>query len=119
MEAKAGGKVNESKPPMGQVELTELIRAAAQGGVETFDVTVPLADAKTINMIERQAEVVSREYAMDATPPTVTLRAKIGRRQLAAIRSAGATIAAATLDGKQVKLAGRRRNPDEVETWGR
>ena len=28
-------------------------------------------------------------------------------------------LAMTTLDGKQVKLAGRRRNPDEVETWGR
>jgi GTP-binding protein HflX len=107
-----------AKPPLGQRELTELIRAAAQGGVETLDVTVPLSDAKTINMIERQAEVISREYSMEAKPPTVTLRARIGKRQLAAIRSAGARIAAATTDGKQIKLPAHRRNPDEVPTWG-
>lgn len=107
-----------AKPPLGQRELTELIRAAAQGGVETLDVTVPLSDAKTINMIERQAEVIGREYSMDAKPPTVTLRARIGKRQLAAIRSAGARIAAATTDGKQIKLPAHRRNPDEVPTWG-
>jgi 50S ribosomal subunit-associated GTPase HflX len=109
------------KPPCwhaGQQAITDLVRETMQGGIETFDVVVPLADAKTINMIERQGEILAREYAMDASPPTVRLRAKIGRRQLAQLRSAGARLAATTQKGGAVDLT-FRPDPDARATWGR
>ncbi|MFO0832016.1 MAG: GTPase HflX [Phycisphaerales bacterium] len=103
--------------PMGQEELRQVVMAHAQGGVETFDVTVPLEDAKTISLIERQGQVVSREYAMDAAPPTVTLRARIGRRQLAALKSAGARLDLADERGERVHLSPDRE--EEKTGWGR
>ena len=109
------------KPPCwhaGQQAITDLVRETMQGGIETFDVVVPLADAKTINMIERQGEILAREYAMDASPPTVRLRARIGRRQLAQLRSAGARLAATTQKGGAVDLT-FRPDPDARATWGR
>lgn len=102
--------------PTGQEELRRLVLEYAQGGVETFDVTVPLEDAKTISLIERQGHVVARDYAMDAKPPTVTLRAKIGRRQLAALKSAGARLELADERGERVVLS---TPTDQASGWGR
>jgi GTPase len=103
---------------LGHRELIELVRAAAQGGVETFDVRVAMGDAKTISLIERQGEVLSRDYDTEATPAMVTLRARIGRRQLTAIKSAGAVISAATSDGKLVSLGSVRPQPTRRGRWG-
>ncbi len=89
---------------LGHEELRVLVLAHAQGSVETFDVTVPLKDSKTISLIERQGEVLTRDYAMDAMPPTVRLRAKIGRRQLAMLKSSGAQIHLADREGAAVTL---------------
>ncbi|HEX2837578.1 MAG TPA: GTPase HflX [Phycisphaerales bacterium] len=102
--------------PTGQEELRRLVLEYAQGGVETFDVTVPLEDAKTISLIERQGQVLSRDYAMDAKPPTVTLRARIGRRQLAALKSAGARLELADERGERVVLSTAL---DQASGWGR
>jgi GTP-binding protein HflX len=100
--------------PLGQEELRHLVLEHAQGGVDVFDVTVPLEDARTISLIERQGQVVSREYAMEAQPPTVTLRARIGRRQLTALKSAGARLDLADERGERVDLA-----PSRDAGWGR
>lgn len=105
---------------LGHKEIHSLVLDAAQGGVDTFDVVVPLADAKTISLIERQGEVLGRDYEMDATPPHVRLRAKIGRRQLAQLKSAGAKLSATTSEGKALDLSPvTREDPDAKPTWGR
>ena len=72
----------------GQV-LEDLIRFAARGEVRELEITVPLADAKTIHTIENRAEVIDRAYD---EPGTVTLTARIGLRQLDQLRSAGAQL---------------------------
>lgn len=105
-------------PGLGHAELIELVRAAAQGGVETFDVRVAMSDAKTISLIERHGQVLQRDYDTDATPAMVTLRARIGRRQLAAIKSAGASLTAATMDGAAVALGSVRRQATAKARWG-
>lgn len=102
----------------GHEEVVALVRAVAQGGLETLDVTVPLADARTISLIERQGQVHERRYSMDATPATVTLRATIGRRQLAALQSAGARLRALTTDGKAITLQPNRPELDRTPGWG-
>lgn len=110
-----GRKVPDSIPlcslpvpdALGQAALGDLVRAAAMGDVKVFDVTVPLADAKTISIIENRGEVLDRTY--DETH--VTLRARIGTRQLAMLRSAGARLDAATTDGQRVEIAPHRADP--------
>jgi GTP-binding protein HflX len=82
--------------------LTDLVRESARGQVETFDVTVPLADSKTIHLIETRGTVTDRRY--DTALHTVTLRANIGRRQLAQLRSNGAKLQLATTNGEAVHL---------------
>jgi GTP-binding protein HflX len=88
----------------GHDELITLVRAAVMGDVQELDVTLPLSDAKTISVIEKQAQVFDRRYDTD----TVTLRAKIGTRQLAMLKSAGARIEAATIDGRSLAIGGLR-----------
>ncbi|MFZ4576400.1 MAG: GTPase, partial [Phycisphaerales bacterium] len=88
----------------GHDELVTLVRAAVQGEVRELDVTLPLSEAKTISVIEKQSEVLDRSYEGDH----VTLRVRIGERQLAMLKSAGARIDAATTEGKSVEIASHR-----------
>jgi GTP-binding protein HflX len=66
--------------------LTARVAEAVRGQVDELDITVPLADSRTIHTIENRAQVLDRRYS----DGSVTLRARIGRRQLDQLRSAGA-----------------------------
>jgi GTPase len=70
----------------GHTELLERVRAATQGVIEELTITIPLSDSKTIHTIENRSEVLARDYSGDS----VTLRTRIGRRQLDQLRSMGA-----------------------------
>jgi GTP-binding protein HflX len=93
--------------------LTELVRNVALGDIDTFDVTVPLADTKTIHLIETRGEVLDRSYHDNQ----VTLRARIGRRQLAQLRSNGARLTLATPQGEDVHLEPLPHEPP-ARGWG-
>lgn len=67
--------------------LADLVRDAARGQVRELNITIPLADAKTIHTIENRADVLDRKYNDDST---VTITARIGQRQIDQLRSAGA-----------------------------
>ncbi len=97
----------------GLPQLAALARAAALGDIGEFDVTVPLSDSKTIHLIESRGEVVDRTY----TDSTVRLRAKIGRRQLAQMRSAGAQLQLATPEGEEVVLEALPGQPPPKSGW--
>lgn len=71
---------------LGGQALGDLVREAARGEVRQLDITVPLADSRTIHTIENRAEVIDRSYG----DGTVTITARIGLRQLDQLRSAGA-----------------------------
>ncbi len=79
-------------PPIarGYEPLAALVLDAARGAVREYRITVPLSDAKTISIIENRGQVLERDYSDSA----VTLRAKLGEKQLAMLRSAGARISA-------------------------
>lgn len=96
---------NPGKPSAfetGHNKLIEAARAAAQGRVEELDVTVPLSDSRTIHVIENRGEVLNRDYTDEA----VTLRVRIGTRQLAQLRSAGAKMKIETGTGRDIVLPG-------------
>ncbi len=84
----------------GHAKLLEMAMGAAQGNVEEMRITIPLADSRTIHIIENRGEVLERDYTDEA----VTLRVKIGTRQLAQLRSAGARMTIATDSGRAVVL---------------
>lgn len=86
---------------VGHAELRTRIRAAAQGDLRVFDVTLPMADSRTVHLIETRGEVLDRRY----DGPMVTLRARIGTRQLAQLRSMGARLELADEAGNAVHLA--------------
>lgn len=74
----------------------DLLRAQAldlmRGPVREVRITAPLADARTIDFLEKRTEIVNREYRNGA----VDLTLRIGRRQLDQLLSRGAAV---TVDG--------------------
>ncbi len=93
-QAKVGGKGGEvgaipfcakEKDGLGHAELVARVRAMAAGPVEEMDVTLPLSESKAISIIEKQGEVIDRTYEGSS----VTLRAKLGERQVARLRAGG------------------------------
>lgn len=99
--------------PRGIEELTERVRVAARGEVAEFAVTVPLRDSRTIHLIETQGTVLDRAYNGSA----VTLRARIGARQLGRLRSAGARLDLADARGRPV-AAGSLPGEAPAKGWG-
>ena len=79
-----------------QQQLIERVKAISIGELEELDITVPLSDSKTIHTIENRTEILGREYA----EKSVTLRTRIGKNQLAKLRSAGAKMWVMHPDGE-------------------
>jgi GTP-binding protein HflX len=70
----------------GFAELAERVRRIARGEVHERSLRLPMSEGKHISTIERRAEVLDRRYDNGS----VVLRARIGDRQLARLRAAGA-----------------------------
>ena len=77
---------DDGLPRLGAGALIERVEAAARGEIGVFDIQVPLSDAKTVHTIENRAEVLARAYEGQS----VTLRARIGSRQIDQLRASGA-----------------------------
>ena len=75
----------------GVAELTKRILEVSRGPVREVMLTIPMADSKAIDTIEKQAKVLDRSY----DGPTVTLRVVIGQKQIDRLRSSGARISVA------------------------
>jgi GTP-binding protein HflX len=73
----------------GLAALRDVVRRAAQGGVLELTLRVDLSDSRTVDTLEKRAEVLQRDYPED-DPGTVRMRVRIGRRQLDQLRSLGA-----------------------------
>jgi GTP-binding protein HflX len=67
----------------GHVELTDLVREAAQGGVEEVVLRLDMHDAKAVSVVENRSQVLKREY----DDGHVLLTVRIGRRQLDQLKS--------------------------------
>lgn len=92
----------------GLAHLTERVRAASTGRVRELLVSLPLSQGKAIDVLEKRAEILDRTYENGG----VTLRAKVGERQLARLRSSGATFEVRTPGGERFLLPGERQNQD-------
>ena len=90
------GDPDSDEMPMGQRELIDRVKAISIGPIEELDLTIPMSDSKTIHTIENRAEVLNREYG----EKSVTLRTRIGKNQLAKLRSAGAQMRVLHTDGE-------------------
>jgi GTP-binding protein HflX len=107
---------------LGHAALRQLVRERARGEVRTFNVTLPMADAKTLTQLEQQAQVLEREYDTQHEQPRVTLRVRVGVKLLARLRSAGARIELADEQGRKIALPQTPPGSDaaQVQTgWGR
>ena len=75
----------------GVIALRDRIHALSRGPVRELSLTLPLADSKAIDTIEKQATVLERTYENGA----VILRARIGARQIDRLKAGGARITVA------------------------
>jgi len=80
--------------------LRDIVRELALGDIADFQVTVPLRDSRTIHLIESRGTVTDRVY----TDTHVTLHPRVGKQQLALLRSAGAALELADQSGVKVSL---------------
>ena len=74
-----------AKTGVGVDRLVERIRTASRGRIQTFDFTIPHTDGRTLQFLEHRATILERDYG----PNHVTLKASIGERQLAILKSQG------------------------------
>ncbi|XAL98830.1 GTPase HflX [Phycisphaeraceae bacterium D3-23] len=88
-----GALAISAKTGVGIDRLVERVRTASRGQTKTLDFTIPHADGKTLNFLENRAVILNRDYG----PDHVTLKARIGDRQLAMLKSQGTQ---AQWDGK-------------------
>jgi len=80
---------------LGQHTLLNRIRELVLGHVEELDITLPLRDARTISLIESQGKVLDRNYSTDS----VTLRVRMGRKQIDRMRGTGIRMTLRTANG--------------------
>ena len=73
---------------LGHDILRRRVLAMARGPMQELNLTLPLADSRSVSQIEQRAEVLDRTY----DDGHVTIRARIGERQLAQLRAGGARI---------------------------
>ncbi len=78
--------------------LKQLVSEHARGQIREMLLTVAMADARTISRIEHQAEVLARDYV----DGQVRLRARIGERQVAALKAAGAKVEVGEVEGADI-----------------
>jgi hypothetical protein len=85
--------------PLGHTELTERIRTFVVGPIRELLLSVPMADSRTIDAIERRCEVIDRAYEGDRA----ILRTRIGARQLGRLRSGSPGLEVSTPEGERVE----------------
>jgi len=77
----------EDRPsPLGQEQLLERIRTEVIGEVREATITIPMKEAKLIDLVEKQAEVLDREWEGSS----VLITARIGERLLDRVGANGA-----------------------------
>ena len=90
--------------PVGQQELIQRVRDHVVGPIRELDLSLPMADAKAIDTIERRCEVLDRSYEGDRA----LLRVRLGARQLARLRSASPRLEAFTPEGDKIERESAR-----------
>jgi GTP-binding protein HflX len=73
---------------LGHEELTRRVADLARGQVRELWIRLPMSEGKAITTIENRAEVLDRKYE----DGSVSLRARIGDRQIDRLRSSGARL---------------------------
>lgn len=80
----------------GHEKLRARVSAYATGPIHEHTLRIPLADARSIALLERRANIIDRDYsespAVDATinhQPCATFRVKLGEQQLKRLLAAG------------------------------
>ena len=87
----------------GQVEFRDRVRALSRGEIRERVLTLPMSEGKAIDTIEKRTDVLDRQF----DEGRVTYRTRIGDRQLAQLRAAGA------------RITDEAETPAERTGWGR
>jgi 50S ribosomal subunit-associated GTPase HflX len=82
--------------------LADYVRTQMLGGIREVLITIPLVDGRTVDFLERRAEVLDRQY----TDGQVHLKVRIGRRHIDQVLAQGAQI---LVDGRD-PLEGIRKH---------
>lgn len=77
-----------NQPSRGQDELANRVRQATLGEQLELELTLPMREAKALHTLETKAEILDRRYEGDK----VIIKARVGSRLLAQLRSGGAHI---------------------------
>jgi len=83
----------------GQEELLRRVRNHVVGPIRELDLSVPMKNAKLIDIIERRCEVLDRRYEGDRA----ILRASVGSRQIGRLRSGNPDLVVLTPEGEIVE----------------
>jgi GTP-binding protein HflX len=73
---------------LGLAELVEFVRSRQRGRMLDMTVRLAMSDGKSLNYLERRAQVIDRRYDTDH----VTLKIRIGQRQYDQVRAMGARL---------------------------
>ncbi len=95
--------------PLGQKELTDLVRTFAVGPMGEYTFTVPVADSRSQHLIESRSVVLERDY----DEKDAILKVKMGRRQLDVIFGSGARCTVTDSKGKAVDPPKRKPTLDK------
>jgi GTP-binding protein HflX len=98
-----------ARPPLGQRELTELVRSHAVGPSGEYTFTVPVRDSKSQHLIESRSTVLSRDY----DEANAILNVRMGRRQLDVLFGSGTRFKVVDAKGRAVEPPRKRVELDK------
>jgi GTP-binding protein HflX len=93
-------------------QLTQLVLQHTLGEMRTVQIETPLADAKTVDFLEKRTQVLDRQYE----DGHVTLTVRLGRRHVDQLLSQGARIRIDGLEGMEgLKKAWNLPEPASID----
>jgi GTP-binding protein HflX len=93
-------------------ELRARVRGFVEGPHEELLITIPLADSRSVDFVEKRGAVLERTYTEDS----VTLRVRIGIRIIERARSTGSRLIVHTTEGVEIPPP-KKAPPAERQPW--
>ncbi len=85
-ETNPGAIVASARDGDGLDDLGSVVLGHLRGEMREVTLTIPLRESRLVDLVEKRTEVLDRDYG---TPGEVAIRARIGRRQVETLLSAG------------------------------
>jgi 50S ribosomal subunit-associated GTPase HflX len=88
--------VTSAKAGEGLDHLTGVVLERMRGELREVEMTIPLAESKLVDLVEKRTEVLDRDYGRSGE---VVIRSRIGRRQLERLLAGGPRFLIDGMDG--------------------